>query len=222
MHFVLDVNETLSDLAPIGDALERHGAPRVLTRAWFNGVLRDGFALSLQRQAPPFLQLAEESVRAVLWDLPAPLDRVDEVVDDVMAVLGSLPVHPDVAPGIRSLAAAGHAVSAFTNGSADSARDLLERAGVAQQVPQVLSVDEGSVWKPHPEAYAGAATRLGAAPTDLTMVAVHPWDLDGAGRAGFRTAWLDRHHQPWPTSFSRPDIRVRDLTELAATISLGS
>lgn len=225
MHFVLDVNETLSDLTPVADALARHGASRALARAWFDGVLRDGFALSLHRQAPPFLELARESARAVAWGLPALRDgvddAVDDVVDDVVAALGSLPVHPDVVPGIRALVADGHTVSAFTNGSADSARRLLDRADVAGQVAEVLSVEEGVVWKPHPEAYAAAAARLGTAPADLTMVAVHPWDLDGANRAGFRTAWIDRRRQPWPAPFRGPDVRVADLTELASMVAAG-
>lgn len=216
MHLVLDVNETLSDLAPIGDVLEAHGAPRALARAWFNGVLRDGFALSLHRQAPRFLDLAEQSARAVLWASPVSRDRVDDAVEDLITALKSLPVHPDVAPGLRALAAAGHTVSAFTNGSAASARDLLERAGVVRLVPRILSVEEGAVWKPHPEAYAEAAARLGEAPAGLTMVAVHPWDLDGAHRAGFRTAWLDRRREPWPTSFTAPDLRTPDLAHLAS------
>jgi 2-haloacid dehalogenase len=75
-------------------------------------------------------------------------------------------------------------------------------------------VEDGEVWKPHPDSYAAAAAALHAAPEQLTMVAVHPWDLDGAGRAGYRTVWINRHGSPWPDSLRRPDHEVPSFTEL--------
>ncbi len=55
-------------------------------------------------------------------------------------------------------------------------------------------------------------------PADLVLVAVHPWDIDGAARAGWRTAYLDRTGTPWPAVFRRPDHHVRSLTELAGAL----
>ncbi|MBA3294276.1 MAG: haloacid dehalogenase type II, partial [Geodermatophilaceae bacterium] len=42
---VFDVNETLSDLAPLAAAFTAVGAPGHLVDHWFSSVLRDGFAL---------------------------------------------------------------------------------------------------------------------------------------------------------------------------------
>jgi 2-haloacid dehalogenase len=59
---------------------------------------------------------------------------------------------------------------------------------------------------------------LEAEPGELTMVAVHPWDLDGASRAGLRTAYLDRSGAPWPEAFRAPDHVVRSLRELPGAL----
>ena len=32
------------------------------------------------------------------------------------------------------------------------------------------------------------------------LVAVHPWDIDGASRAGLVTAWLNRSGGPYPST----------------------
>lgn len=54
---VLDVNETLSDLAPLGARFESIGAPAALMGTWFAGVLRDGFAdLDLHPDVEPGLR----------------------------------------------------------------------------------------------------------------------------------------------------------------------
>ena len=43
---VFDVNETLSDMSPMGQRFEDVGAPAHLATTWFAGLLRDGFALT--------------------------------------------------------------------------------------------------------------------------------------------------------------------------------
>lgn len=217
-HYVLDVNETLSDLAPIGGVLASHGAPPELARTWFASLLRDGFALSLQRRAPAFLDLARDELSAVLhgWEGSQRLEGdVESVVEEVVEAMGGLDVHPDVVPGVRALTAAGHAVSTLSNGSVLSTEGLLERAGIREEVTAVLSVEVGPVWKPHPDAYAIAVRELQTPAAGLTMVAVHPWDLDGAAAAGLSTVWLNRGGTPWPASFTEPGLTVHALTDLA-------
>ena len=51
----------------------------------------------------------------------------------------------------------------------------------------------------------------------MLLVAVHPWDIDGAKRAGLRTAWINRGGQPYPGYFLAPDHSVTGLSELAGT-----
>ena len=50
---------------------------------------------------------------------------------------------------------------------------------------------------------------------DAMLVAVHPWDIDGAGRAGLATAWLDRAGEGYPDHFRRADLHAQTLTALA-------
>ena len=51
----------------------------------------------------------------------------------------------------------------------------------------MLSTDSLRTTKPHPKVYALARDRAEGEPW---MVAAHAWDLQGAGRAGMRTAWV--------------------------------
>jgi len=54
---------------------------------------------------------------------------------------------------------------------------------------------------------------------DAMLVAVHPWDIDGAARAGLATAWINRAGDPYPEYFRAPDLRPRSLAELADQLS---
>ena len=51
---VFDVNETLSDMAPLGDRFADVGALPHLAGTWFAGMLRDGFALTVHGVNPSF------------------------------------------------------------------------------------------------------------------------------------------------------------------------
>ncbi|RIJ51684.1 haloacid dehalogenase type II [Clavibacter lycopersici] len=211
---ILDVNETLSDTAALGDVLAGIGAGAATPTGWLAATLRDGFALSLTTGARPFADVARQALRVLLAAEPDLEGSVDDGVERVMAAFAELPVHADVADGLRALATAGHRVVTLSNGSADYARSLLERAGVADAVDAFLSVDDVGVWKPHRDAYAHALSRTGADAKDCTLVAVHPWDLHGARAAGLGTVHLARASDAWPDVFEEPDLRIRALTEL--------
>ncbi|WP_460820361.1 HAD family hydrolase, partial [Nocardioides korecus] len=80
---------------------------------------------------------------------------------------------------------------------------------------RLLTVEDAGRWKPAPEAYAYALQQCGVDPEDAMLVAVHPWDNDGASRAGLATAWLNRTGGPYPAYFRAPDLRTSSLSDLA-------
>lgn len=211
---VFDVNETLSDLGPMGKRFEDVGAPAHVAKAWFAGVLRDGFALTAVDASQPFARIASGMLRTSLHGVR--LDREpDEAVEHIMAGFLGLSVHEDVVDGIRALAALGIRLVTLSNGAASVAEGLLDRAGIADRFEAFLSVEEAGTWKPAAGAYAYALERCGVDAADAMLVAVHPWDIDGAARAGLATAWVNRSGGPYPDYFERPDVAPRTLLGLA-------
>lgn len=214
---VFDVNETLSDMAPMAERFADLGAPPHLARLWFTVVLREGFARTVTGHSERFAVLAADALRDVLHGVP--IDRpVDAAVEHVLGGFGDLPVHPDVAAGVADLRAAGLRLVTLSNGAAAVAERLLTRAGLREQFERLLSVEEAGVWKPAAGAYGYAARACDTALSEMVLVAVHPWDIDGAARAGMRTAWIDRTGVPYPAHCTRPDHTVGSLPELAAAL----
>lgn len=215
---LFDVNETLSDMSPLGGRFLDVGAPELTAKVWFASLLRDAFALTAAGSTARFATLATEGLRSVLTGQPLTRD-LDAAVDHVMSGFRTLGVHPDVPEGIRALRKSGFRLATLSNGSADVADRLLTDAGLRQDFEHLLSVQEAGVWKPAPGSYAYAARTCGVDPAEVVLVAVHPWDLDGAARAGMRTAWIDRDGSPYPEYFTAPTYTVSALPELPGTLS---
>ncbi len=216
---LFDVNETLSDMSPMRDRWQDVGAPSHLADLWFADVLRDGFALAAAGRAERFAMLAEQAARRLLGS--AGVRDVDAAVSQIMAGFGDLQVHPDVPDGVRALGDVGIRLATLSNGAAAVADELLTRAGLRDAFEQVLSVEGATRWKPTTEAYLWALERCGVPPHQAMLVAVHPWDIEGAARSGLRTAWVRRAREEFGEVFTAPEITASSLVDLARKLADG-
>ncbi len=215
---IFDVNETLSDMSSMRRRFEDIGVPAHLAATWFAGLLRDGFALTAAGASEPFGRIAAEALRVCLHD--APLNRTtDDAVKHIMDGFAGLSVHGDVPRGIDALRASGVRLVTLSNGSTSVAEALFDRAGIRRHFEALLSVENAGAWKPAQLAYDYALEQCGIQPVDAMLVAVHPWDIDGAARAGLATAWINRSGGPYPAYFTPPDLSPRSLVDLAAHLS---
>lgn len=215
---VFDVNETLSDMSPMAERFADVGAERHLAKLWFATLLRDGFALTAAGSSEAFSRIGEGVLRQVLSGVD--LDRgTDDAVAHVMGGFGALGLHPDVADGVRALRRAGLRLVTLSNGSTAVAEELFDSGGIRGEFEALLSVEDAGVWKPARGAYEHAARACGTDLAEMLLVAVHPWDIDGANRAGMATAWLDRAGSSYPDYFTEPTRTATSLTDLAAALT---
>lgn len=215
---VFDVNQTLSDLAPLAERFGEVGAPPELATAWFAGVLRDGIALATTGEIAPFADIAQAELEWVLRPVVGE-EALPDAVRHVLDGLGSLDVHPDVVDGVRALRNRDIELVTLSNGAASIAERLFERAGIRDQFSRLLSVEDAGVWKPAAGAYEHALSECGVDADEAMLVAVHPWDIHGAARAGLRTAWLNRNGAAFPSHFAAPDVSPVSLVGLAAALA---
>lgn len=213
---VFDVNETLSDMSAMGERFAEVGVSADLAKLWFATLLREGFALATTRDSARFGDIGAQVLAGLLAG--EGVDAPGQTAQRLASSVADLPLHPDVPAGVRALRAAGHRLVTLTNGAAATAEKLATTGGIRDEFEQFLSVDDAEAWKPHSKAYAYAARRCGTDAEEMLLVAVHPWDIHGAARAGLRTAWINRTGATYPSYFAQPDITVTALTELPAAL----
>jgi 2-haloacid dehalogenase len=121
--------------------------------------------------------------------------------------------------GVHALRRSGRRLVTLTNGATQVAERLLGEAGLRADFERLLSVQDAAAWKPARSAYEYAAHSCGTELAEMLLVAVHPWDIDGAARAGMTTAWINRTGAPYPDYFTPPTVSVSALPELAERLS---
>lgn len=127
---------------------------------------------------------------------------------------------PDTVPGLRALRER-HILTPLSNGG----MGLLTRLAKWANLPFdcILSAELAGTYKPDPRVY-GLVPAFFDVPADrVLMVACHPSDLEGAQRAGLRTAFIPREREWGPSGSAPPppagaDIVADDLIALAALI----
>jgi 2-haloacid dehalogenase len=215
---VFDVNETLSDMSPMGRRFVDVGEPAYLAKQWFSSLLRDGFALTAAGDNVSFAAIGAESLRGLFTG--AELNRdLEAAVEHIMTGFSALGLQPDVVDGVEALRAAGYRLATLTNGSTKVAEKLFTDAGIRDSFELLLSVEDAPEWKPGKASYEYAATALGTSPEQILLVAVHPWDIHGASRAGLATAWINRTGGPYPNYFQAPDHTVSALPGLVVALN---
>lgn len=210
---ILDVNETLFSLDALQPAFTEIGLTAEDVPLWFARTLRDGFALCASGDYRSFPEVA---AAALISLNPDRLATDDAAV--VLSAFGTLQPHPDVAEGLALLAASGVPMCTLSQGNADNVRRLFDSAGLSDFVTDHFSVDAVRRWKPAPQPYHYACDQLDLSPDEVTMVAVHSWDLHGARHAGLRTAWISRLEGAQSAIFDVADITGADLPSVARQI----
>jgi 2-haloacid dehalogenase len=136
----------------------------------------------------------------------------------ILSTLRKLRPFPDASKGLQRLRDAGFRLATLTNSTTQAAEAQLTFAGVRDHFEQVISADEIRCFKPAPEVYQLAASRLGVEPGQLRLVSAHDWDVTGALRAGCAAAFLARPGQVTNPFGPQPDVRGTDLLEVVERI----
>ena len=206
-----DVLETLLDLQPLQDRFTEIGQPAERLQPWFLRVQRDCMALTLSGDFADFYPAARQALRT-----ESRQSVTEEQIDHVLDALGTLPAHPDAAPAMRQLAAAGVRVGCLTVGNPDTTARFLQQSGLFQHVEQVVTAQQVETWKPSPAVYHATAEAFGIPADRLALVAVHAWDCHGAKRAGCLAGWCARLEGVYGDVFTPSDVTGDDLEQVAA------
>lgn len=211
-----DVNETLLDLAALDAPFEERLGDAALRPQWFAQMLQLAFVGGLTGQYVDFTAAQRAALVMVGEREGVPLSPDD--IDSLVALMSSLPPHPEVPGALASLALTSLHLVALTNSVQAVAEAQLASAGLDGYFDAIMSADEVAHLKPAPQPYLAVADRYDVPIGEVRLVAAHSWDVAGALSAGCQAAFVARPGMVLSPLGRRPGIVGPDLVSVAGQI----
>lgn len=120
--------------------------------------------------------------------------------------------YPDAAPVLRKCQEAGFRTAILSNGSPTMLTGALSSGGLERLLDKVLTVEECSVYKPHPSVYQLVTDHFDLLPKQVGFVTANGWDAAGASAFGFQVAWINRTN-------AVPEVLPREARVQIASLS---
>ncbi|WP_338697616.1 haloacid dehalogenase type II [Bradyrhizobium sp. 26S5] len=210
---VFDVNETLLDLRTVEPIFERIFGARIVMRFWFANLVMYSLALSVSGSYVPFTDIGSAVMKMLADTQGIKIDDADR--KELTERFSTMPPYPEVPGALRKLRDAGFRLFTLTNNLVEVQARQLEHGGIAGYFERCFSVDSVKQYKPSPRTYAHVGQELGAAPSQLCMIACHTWDTLGAVAAGWEAALIRRVGNDVLPVGPQPQIIGDDLNDVA-------
>jgi len=214
---VFDAYGTLFDYASAAagcrDVLGERRGP--LTTLWRDKQLQYTWLRALQGRHADFWQVTGEALDFALETLGLDDPRLRARLMDLYL---SLDVFPEVPAMLQRLKAAGLKTAILSNGSPQMLGAVVKKAGIAEFLDAVLSVEAVGVYKPHPSIYQLAVDRLAVPAGAISFQSSNAWDAYAASAFGMRVVWCNRYGQRPERLPGKPDREIESLAELSALV----
>ena len=210
-----DAIGTMFPLGPMRPSLMMLGLPPAGLESWYATAVRDALALTACGDFKPFTAVMEGALDQVLGEQGLTPPRAARRA--LLAQFRHLPARPDAGDALRLVLRARMRPILLTNGSEAGTRFLLQQSGLDGLVERVVSVEDIETFKPRPEVYTYAARLCQVRPNRMALVAVHPWDINGAKAAGCIGAYVSAE-RPFASTMRKPDAEASSLVAAVSAL----
>lgn len=207
---VFDAYGTLYDVHSVMRRCESFfpGKGAQLSQLWRAKQLEYTWQRSLMQRYLPFSTVTREALAYACEALR--LELTAERMEALMSEYLMLSTYDDVASTLDRFQ--GRKLAILSNGSPDMLVPLVKNSGLP--LDAVISVDELKVYKPAPEVYALAVSKLNVPKERIGFVSSNCWDALGAKSYGFAVYWINRAGAPLDRLGFKPDGILSSLGDL--------
>jgi len=212
LYLVFDLYGTLFDVTELSTNCENifPGFGAEFSTMWREKQLHYAFVAELTGTYNTFSALTRQALQHTAFAHDLPLAREDE--EKLMADYLNLPPFPEVESVLQELKGS-FSICLLSNGGEDMLTPLLANAHFDKYFDHVWSIETVRHYKPSPLAYELIRDRIGH-DADILFLSSNCWDIIGAGRFGFKTAWINRNGLPFESIGYQPDHVLLDLRDL--------
>ena len=213
---VFDAYGTLFNVHSVIDAGNQFfpGQGAAISQLWRQKQLEYTWLRTLMGRYVDFEKINLDSLRFALHHLQ--LAHNDEIIETLVTTYLRLQHYPEVEQALQVFLP--RKLVILSNGTESMLQAVVRHAGLESYFDDILSVDVLQIYKPAPQVYQLAVSKLGVPKEQILFVSSNGWDVAGAKSFGFTVGWINRLGITIEELGVRPDYIVHDLLELSNLI----
>lgn len=209
---IFDVNETLLDMSPLQEEVNKVLGNELAAKTWFTTLLYYSLVESVTGTYHDFSEIAHATLKMTGQSIEIKLP--EDKIKSALSGINSLPPHSEVKDCLENLDNKGYRLVALSNGKPEVVKQQVKNAGIELYFEDVISVEYAKKYKPHSTPYNFVLKRFNVAPEKALMVAAHAWDIMGAHNTNMKTAFIKRPGKAYYPLAPEPTFVFDDLTGL--------
>jgi 2-haloacid dehalogenase len=213
---VFDAYGTLFNVHSVIDAGNQFfpGQGAAISQLWRQKQLEYTWLRTLMGRYVDFEKINLDSLRFALHHLQ--LAHNDEIIETLVTTYLRLQHYPEVEQALQVFLP--RKLVILSNGTESMLQAVVRHAGLESYFDDILSVDVLQIYKPAPQVYQLAVSKLGVPKEQILFVSSNGWDVAGAKSFGFTVGWINRLGITIEELGVHPDYIVHDLLELSNLI----
>ena len=162
-----------------------------------------------------FLDITKISLDFALEEMA--LNQEPKLRETLLDLYWASEVYPEVVQVLQELNGRDVKLSILSNGTPDMLFAACASTRIEKFLDFVVSVEEIGIFKPDRRVYELVNTKMGYKISEVLFVSSNGWDILGASKFGFSTAWVNRNKKPVERMQWKPNY---ELSNLMHTIDL--
>ena len=211
---IFDVNQTIFNLNEIKRRFKKENINPILVDQWFVNILKEGFASSTPEKFLSFTKIAKEELKKLILLK----NKNFQILEFLFNGFKNLKANPEIRDSFKILRKQNIKIVTLTNGPKKNSINLLKKNNLLELVDYQFSIEDIKVWKPHPEPYLFVSAELNYHPSEIVMIAVHGWDINGAKKVGMKTGYIKKYEKTLSSYYDKADFEAENCKELVLKI----
>ena len=159
-----------------------------------------------------FLDITKISLDFALKEMT--LDQEPNLKETLLDLYQKSEAYPEVVQVLEELNGRGVKLSILSNGTPEMLFAACASTRIEKLLDFIVSVEEIGIFKPDERVYELVNTKMGYKISEVLFVSSNGWDIIGAAKFGFSTAWVNRNKKPVERMQWKPSYELSNLMHI--------
>ncbi|MFL2775418.1 MAG: haloacid dehalogenase type II [Paracoccaceae bacterium] len=159
-----------------------------------------------------FLDITKISLDFALEEMM--LDQEPKLKETLLDLYQTSEAYSEVVHVLEELNGRGIKLSILSNGTPEMLFAACASSRIEKLLDFIVSVEEIGIFKPDGRVYELVNTKMGYKISEVLFVSSNGWDIMGAAKFGFSTAWINRNKKPVERMQWKPNYELSNLMHI--------